>query len=86
MKDQGLSEIVINEIIRIYSFDVDFQRDIYEGDNFEMLFVKKVNNDGKTIQIEDPKYLMLSSRGTPLIYYLYDNGEFANILTKKVKE
>ena len=68
LKDQGLSEIVINEIIRIYSFDVDFQRDIYEGDNFEMLFVKKVNNDGKTIQIEDPKYLMLSSRGNPLIY------------------
>ena len=40
MKDQNLSEIVINEIIRIYSFDVDFQRDIYEGDTFEM-FCKK---------------------------------------------
>ena len=85
MKDQGLSEIVINEIIRIYSFDVDFQRDIYEGDNFEMLFVKKVNNNGKTIQIEDPKYLMLSSRGTPLIYYLYDNGEFSEYFDEKGK-
>ena len=85
MKDQGLSEIVINEIIRIYSFDVDFQRDIYEGDNFEMLFVKKVNNEGKTIQIEDPKYLMLSSRGTPLIYYLYDNEEFSEYFDEKGK-
>ncbi len=85
MKDQGLSEIVINEIIRIYSFDVDFQRDIYEGDNFEMLFIKKVNNDGKTIQIEDPKYLMLSSRGTPLIYYLYDNGDFSEYFDEKGK-
>jgi len=85
MKDQELSEIVINEIIRIYSFDVDFQRDIYEGDNFEMLFVKKVNNNGKTIQIEDPKYLMLSSRGTPLIYYLYDNGEFSEYFDEKGK-
>ncbi len=85
MKDKGLSEIVINEIIRIYSFDVDFQRDIYEGDNFEILFVKKVNNDGKTIQIEDPKYLKLSSRGTPLIYYLYDNGEFSEYFDEKGK-
>ncbi len=85
MKDQGLSEIVINEIIRIYSFDVDFQRDIYEGDSFEMLFVKKVNNNGKTIQIEDPKYLMLSSRGTPLIYYLYNNGEFSEYFDEKGK-
>ncbi len=85
MKDQGLSEIVINEIIRIYSFDVDFQRDIYEGDTFEMLFVKRVNNDGRTIQIEDPKYLMLSSRGTPLIYYLYDNEEFSEYFDEKGK-
>jgi len=85
MMDQGLSEIVINEIIRIYSFDVDFQRDIYEGDKFEMLFVKNVNHQGKTIQIEDPKYLMLSSRGTPLIYYLYDTGEFSEYFDEKGK-
>jgi hypothetical protein len=61
MKDQGLSEIVINEIIRIYSFDVDFQRDIYVGDKFEMIFTKKTDKDGETVQIEDPKYLMLST-------------------------
>ena len=34
MKQAGLSELIITEIIRIYSFDVDFQRDIYEGDYF----------------------------------------------------
>ena len=85
MKDQNLSEIVINEIIRIYSFDVDFQRDIYEGDTFEMFFNKKVNKEGKTIQIEDPKYLMLSSRGTPLIYYLYETDEFSEYFDEKGK-
>ena len=41
MKDKGLSEIIINEIIRIYSFDVDFQRDIYAGDNFEIYFTRE---------------------------------------------
>ena len=85
MKDQGLSEIVINEIIRIYSFDVDFQRDIYEGDKFEMIFTKKTNKDGETVQIEDPKYLMLSSRGTPLFYYLYDTDEFSEYFDEKGK-
>ena len=85
MKDQNLSEIVINEIIRIYSFDVDFQRDIYEGDTFEMFFNKKVNKEGKTIQIEDPNYLMLSSRGTPLIYYLYETDEFSEYFDEKGK-
>ena len=38
MKKKGLSDLIINEVIRIYSFDVDFQRDIYEGDSFEILF------------------------------------------------
>ena len=76
MKQAGLSELVINEIIRIYSFDVDFQRDIYEGDYFEALFTRRKNDQGKTVRIDDPEYLVLSSRGTPLIYYLYSNDEF----------
>ena len=33
-----LVALIINEIIRIYSFDVDFQRDIYAGDSFEIYF------------------------------------------------
>ncbi len=77
MKDQGLSEIVIEEMIRVFSFDVDFQRDIYKGDQYEILFIKKINNKGKTIKIDDPLYLKLYSRGTPLTYYLFSTSEFS---------
>ena len=76
MKDKGLSEIIINEIIRIYSFDVDFQRDIYAGDNFEIYFTREKNEKNETVSIKDPEYLMLSSRGTELPYYLYSTEEF----------
>ena len=85
MKQVGLSELVINEIIRIYSFDVDFQRDIYEGDYFEALFTRKKNDQGKTVRIDDPEYLVLSSRGTPLIYYLYSNHEFSEYFDENGK-
>ena len=85
MKKAGLSELIITEIIRIYSFDVDFQRDIYEGDYFEALFTRRKNEQGKTVQIEDPEYLVLSSRGTPLIYYLYSNGEFSEYFDENGK-
>ena len=85
MKKAGLSELVINEIIRIYSFDVDFQRDIYEGDYFEALFTRRKNDQGKTVQIDDPEYLVLSSRGTPLIYYLYSNDEFSEYFDENGK-
>ena len=85
MKQTGLSELIITEIIRIYSFDVDFQRDIYEGDYFEALFTRRKNDQGKTVQIEDPEYLVLSSRGTPLIYYLYSTEEFSEYFDENGK-
>ena len=85
MKKAGLSELIITEVIRIYSFDVDFQRDIYEGDYFEALFTRRKNEQGKTVQIEDPEYLVLSSRGTPLIYYLYSNDEFSEYFDENGK-
>jgi murein DD-endopeptidase MepM/ murein hydrolase activator NlpD len=85
MKDVGLSELAITEVIRIYSFDVDFQRDIYENDSFELLFTKKINEEGKTVEIEDPEYLQLTSRGTPLKYYLFTTTEFSEYFDEKGK-
>jgi len=85
MKDAGLSDLAITEVIRIYSFDVDFQRDIYENDTFELYFTKKVNEDGKTVEIEDPEYLLLTSRGTPLKYYLFTTPDFSEYFDEKGK-
>ena len=85
MKKQGLSDLIINEVIRIYSFDVDFQRDIYEGDSFEIYFSREKNEDGEIVKISDPEYLMLSSREVPLIYYLYTNDEFSEYFDENGK-
>ena len=85
MKKKGLSELIINEIIRIYSFDVDFQRDIYEGDTFEIQFIREKNEKNEIVAIKDPEYLMLSSRGTPLPYYLFSNEEFSEYFDEKGK-
>ena len=85
MKDSGLSEIVIEEMIRIFSFDVDFQRDIYKNDKFEILFTKFINNEGKTVKINDPAYLKLYSRGTPLTYYLFSTSEFSEYFDENGK-
>ena len=85
MKKKGLSELIINEIIRTYSFDVDFQRDIYKGDTFEIQFTREKNEKNETVAIEDPEYLMLSSRGTPLPYYLFSTEEFSEYFDEKGK-
>ena len=85
MKQKGLSELTITEMIRIYSFDVDFQRDIYKKDRFEILFTRKKNEEGEIVGIEDPEYLMLSSRGAPLTYYLYNTDSFSEYFDENGK-
>ena len=85
MKDKGLSEIIIEEMIKIFSFDVDFQRDIYKNDEFEILFTRFINKDGRTVKIDDPKYLKLYSRGDPLTYFLFNNSEFSEYFDEEGK-
>jgi murein DD-endopeptidase MepM/ murein hydrolase activator NlpD len=39
---------VIEELIRVYSYDVDFQRKAKPGDSFEVLYGDEENSDGKS--------------------------------------
>ena len=39
---------VIEEMVRIYSYDVDFQRKVLPGDSFDILYRTMTNNEGRT--------------------------------------
>ena len=41
---------IIIEFARIFGFEVDFQRDIRKGDEFEVMYEKYVDDTGKFIQ------------------------------------
>lgn len=43
----GVPQSVINEMIRVYAFSIDFQRDIREGDRFEIMYEAKQDDSGK---------------------------------------
>lgn len=43
----GVPMNVLTELIRNYSYDVDFQRDIQPGDRFEILYEQVVTEDGE---------------------------------------
>ncbi|MCL2792914.1 MAG: M23 family metallopeptidase [Spirochaetaceae bacterium] len=45
----GIPSSVIMDMFHLFSFDVDFQRDIYRGNRFKVLFRDMVNLDGKTV-------------------------------------
>ncbi|MCL2293927.1 MAG: peptidoglycan DD-metalloendopeptidase family protein [Spirochaetes bacterium] len=45
----GIPSPAIMEMFRLFSFDVDFQRDLHRGNEFKILFRNRINLDGETV-------------------------------------
>ncbi len=70
-KRAGMPAPMIVELIRIYSFDVDFQRDIQPGDHFEVLFEAYYDEAGELAKYGDIQYAKLRVRKTDLPLYRF---------------
>jgi len=68
---------VLAEVIRLYSWDVDFQRDIRKGDGFEVLYESFYDGDGELAHNGDVVYASLTLSGKRHAVYRYTakNGE-----------
>lgn len=47
--DAGVPSKVMAELVRAFSWDVDFQRDIRKDDSFEVMFEQKLNEAGRPV-------------------------------------
>src|SRR5690606_35971927 len=65
---------VVQDMIRIYSFSVDFQRDLQEGDKFEVLYTAKVDDNGKVYSAGDMTYARLTLSGKEYPIYRYEDA------------
>lgn len=76
---QGLPQIVIVDLIRIFSYDVDFQREIKKGDQFEIFYERKLSEDGRRVQEGNILFakLILSGREINLYRHTPDGKDFA---------
>jgi len=54
---------VLAELIRLYSWDVDFQRDIRSGDGFELMYEQFSDAEGKPVHNGDVIYASLELSG-----------------------
>jgi murein DD-endopeptidase MepM/ murein hydrolase activator NlpD len=88
--DAGIPISVLVELIRIYSFDVDFQRDIWQGDAFEIMFERQRNEAGEVVNNGDIHYAKLTLRNTDLPLYRYEtaagNIDYFNRLGESVRK
>jgi murein DD-endopeptidase MepM/ murein hydrolase activator NlpD len=73
----GVPPSVLMAMVRVFSWDVDFQRGIHPGDGFQVLFEGYYEPDGKWAHEGKIKYaaLVLGGKQLPLYQFSESNGD-----------
>ncbi|MEQ8195430.1 MAG: peptidoglycan DD-metalloendopeptidase family protein [Rhodospirillales bacterium] len=74
-KKAKLPNAILAEMIRAYSWDIDFQRDIRPGDSFEVFYEQMTDDAGNFVYAGDIKYAVLKTNGTALKIYRYTTAD-----------
>ncbi|GER01070.1 hypothetical protein JCM17845_16930 [Iodidimonas gelatinilytica] len=87
----GVPAKVILELILLYSFDVDFQREIRSGDRFEILYRRDVAQEDGAVEDGAILFARLNLRGRDLPLYRHmpadsDNWDYFNEDGKSVRK
>ena len=74
----GVPVQIIAEMIRMYSYSVDFQREIQPGDKFEVYFSRKFDQSNRPVKEGDVHYASLTVGGKVHKLWRFDpgNGEW----------
>jgi len=67
----GISPTSMMNMISLYNYDVDFERDIHNGDKFEMLVESFYSEDGKKLKDGNVLYSSLTLRSRTLEIYMH---------------
>ena len=71
----GLAPEVIVEAIRLFSWEVDFQRDIHPGDSYDILVSRRYLPDGTFVEWGDIKFAGLTLKGVTKSIYRFKNNK-----------
>lgn len=71
----GIPSQVIAEVIRIYSWDIDFQRDLRQGDKIEVLYNTTETEEGEFVKYGQILYANLQVRGKKMPIYRYEMAD-----------
>jgi len=69
--DAGVPAGVMAELVRAFSWDVDFQRDIRTNDDFEVMYERKIDEDGKVVHNGQIVFAALTLSGERKPIYLH---------------
>jgi murein DD-endopeptidase MepM/ murein hydrolase activator NlpD len=67
----GATDREVAELADAFSYDVDFQRDIRPGDNFELVFERFYDDEGHTVRTGDLLFVGLETRQGDRAFYQF---------------
>lgn len=73
MQKHGIPSRVIHNFISIFSYSVDFRRDVRKGDKFEIVYENYIDNQGKVIKSGNILYAALILRNDKIALYRFKN-------------
>ncbi len=71
----GIPSSIVAQAIRIYSWDIDFQRDIRRGDAVEVMYEQVETEDGIRVKTGDIVYARLNIDGQDIPIYRYETSD-----------
>ncbi|MEE2997315.1 MAG: peptidoglycan DD-metalloendopeptidase family protein, partial [Pseudomonadota bacterium] len=69
---QNVPQSVLAELVRIYSWAVDFQREIKKGDEFEVAYESLVDNKGDVMRHGEVIFAQMTLSGAPKPLYRFE--------------
>ena len=66
---------ILSEIIKLYSFDIDFQRDIQKGNKLEIMYKVYYNEHRRTTSYGEIEYTNLTLKNNNIEYFLFKTLE-----------
>lgn len=75
----GMSPNLVVELIRLFSFSIDFQRDMRAGDQLEVLYTRRFDENNQLAEEGDIIFAALTNRGKRYAYWrlAQDDGSYA---------
>lgn len=74
MNNQGVPSRIVANFINIFSYSVDFRRDVKKGDKFELIYETYLTPDGKLVKSGDIVYAALNLGKSKLELYRFKDA------------
>jgi murein DD-endopeptidase MepM/ murein hydrolase activator NlpD len=88
--EAGATPAITAQVVKLFSHKLDFSRDIKPGDQFRMIFDRKVTESGRTIETGDLLYAEINAaKGGATRFYRFDRpdgrSDFFDEMGKNIK-